>query len=125
MAPLVCRGAVPMKIRLLGATFSAGDGISLDEFQAHLEAEEGHSTKFGGHDRIYLTKQHGNYNVGLLVTIKDQKTFCALREKDDGFEVDVHELERGTSLMDFNYFVQSRKTGRALYQVYHHSCALS
>ena len=114
-----------MKIRLLGATFKAGSAVTLDDLDASLESSSGEQTTFGGCERMYLSKRLEEYNVGLLISIKNQRRFCTLLEKPDGFEVDVHELEDNTRMMDFNYFVQSRATGRALYQYYHNSCALS
>ncbi|WP_147447059.1 hypothetical protein [Corallococcus sp. CA054B] len=114
-----------MKIRLLGATFKAGSVVTLDDLDASFEESSGQLVTFGGCERMYLSKRLEEYNVGLLISIKNQRRFCTLLEKPDGFEVDVHELEDKTRMMDFNYFVQSRSTGRALYQYYHHSCALS
>ncbi|WP_164019601.1 hypothetical protein [Pyxidicoccus trucidator] len=119
-------GDLAMKMRLLGVTFTPGEGISLDDFQTYLQKISGQTLSFGGHDRIYRTKTDGKYNVSLLVTIKDQKRFLELKAQNSGkLRVEVRELMEGTLGMELNYLVQYRETGTSLYLHYHHSCALN
>lgn len=115
-----------MKMRLLGVTFTPGAGISLNEFQSYLETNSGQASSFSRGERIYRTRIDGKYNIGLLITIKDQKRFLELKEQQGGkLRVEVRELEAGTLGMELNYFVQYRETGTGLYLYYHHSCALN
>lgn len=119
-------GDLAMKMRLLGVTFTPGEGISLDEFQTYLKTVSGQTFSFGGHERIFRTRIEGKYNISLLVTIKDQKRFLELKAHHGGkMRVEVRELMAGTSGMELNYFVQYRETGTGLYLHYHHSCALN
>lgn len=114
-----------MKVRLLGFTLECGQGIDLTEFLSHLETQNGVMEPFLGSERILYTKPDGDYQLGLFVSVKDQKKFCELRQAADSISISVLELEAGTSLIDFNYFLLNRQTGRGLYQYYHNSCALS
>ncbi|WP_346840910.1 hypothetical protein RAL92_21825 [Metapseudomonas otitidis] len=64
--------------------------------------------------------------VGVVITIKDQKSFCTLDEGEDGASViRVNGLEEGNSIMDFNFFVINMDNGIGLYQHYHQSASIS
>lgn len=64
--------------------------------------------------------------VGVVITVKDQKSFCTLDETEDGVSViRVNGLKEGDSIMDFNFFVINMNNGIGVYQHYHQSAALS
>jgi hypothetical protein len=71
------------------------------------------------------THTHADYHVGLVVTVKDNRTFCQLVRSGGSLLVKVNEMDHGTNLMDFNFFVINKKTGAGLYQHYHQSCSLN
>ncbi|HVP83736.1 MAG TPA: hypothetical protein VMS78_03340 [Rhizomicrobium sp.] len=116
-----------MKVRFQGFVFNAGDGITLDEFANILVGNSSEKTQhlFNEHNRIFLfeNKSDAEFYTGLMITIKDQKTFCELQEIGGKFKIKVSELEKGSQLMDFNFFVLHRKTFAGVYQHYHASCS--
>lgn len=73
---------------------------------------------------LFINNQHNpEYHVGLVVTIKDHRTFCELVKTGDNLLVKVNKLQGNSSLMDFNFFVINKNTGAGLYQYYHQSCS--
>lgn len=117
-----------MHVRLLGFSFkSEGAGLSLETFANYLQAQRGASHDLGAHKRLLFVNPDYNktYYVGLLVTVKDQKTYCELVESGGKLTVKVNELDAASNLMDFNFFVINRKSGLGLYQYYHQSCSLN
>lgn len=101
--------------------------LSLDDYVTHMISENGQSHEVGEHNRfIYFNTTYSkSYYVGLIVTVKDQKTFCELVEKSGKFVVKVNELDANSSLMDFNFFVINKTTGFGLYQYYHQSFSIN
>lgn len=85
------------------------------------------SHKLGEHNRyIFFNTSHSTkYYVGMLLTVKDQKTFCELTNTSGNFVVKVNELDSNSNLMDFNFFVINKITGLGMYQYYHQSCSLN
>ena len=88
-------------------------------------ANGGGEAKVGGYDRlIYLDEKDGFY-VGLMLTIKDEKTFCQIkRDPSKATKLYVNKIGEQDSLVDFNFFIINKKTKRGLYQYYWHSCSL-
>ncbi len=116
-----------MKVRLHGFALDAGcDRISITDLLDQLEAESGPILKFGGQERILLVKNEGQYALGLFVSFKDFKKFCSARRTvGKGVRLKAQDLDPDESLVDFNYFVIHRKTGRGIYQHYHQACRFS
>jgi hypothetical protein len=115
-----------MKVRFIGFSFSIDKTtLNLDDYINYMitKREIGHD--LGEHKRyIFFNTTHSNsYYVGLLLTVKDQKTFCELVENSGKFVVKVNELDANSDLMDFNFFVIHKKTGLGMYQYYHQSCS--
>lgn len=117
-----------MQVRLLGFSFSSDCAqISLDDHVNHMISAHNKAHQFGEHNRfIFFSKTHSaTYYVGLVVTVKDQKTFCELIQNSGKFIVKVNELDSNSSLMDFNFFVIHKTTGFGMYQYYHHSLSIN
>lgn len=79
-------------------------------------------------NREYYFDEHSfpGYCVGVIITIKDQKSYCTLAEDGQGGSViKVNGLEEGDSIMDFNFFAINMRNGIGLYQHYHQSAAIS
>ncbi|WP_147468478.1 hypothetical protein [Corallococcus interemptor] len=118
-----------MLVRLFGFSLDCGQGITLDEFINELQTQTGRTEGIAGYNRIIYSKTKTSsgekYQVGLLLTIKDQRRYCELQRNGKTFSISVREIEEGRNLIDFNYFIINHKTGRGLYQHYFNSCALS
>lgn len=87
----------------------------------------GHIFDSGEYKRIvYFNDTHSReYFVGLLVTVKDQRTYCKLINESGKLHVEVNSLNSGANLMDFNFFVIHKTTGAGMYQHYHQSCSIN
>lgn len=117
-----------MQVRLLGFSFFVdAPNLSLDSFVKYIQSKHGDKHELGAHNRLlFLNSDHNKqYHVGLLVTVKDQKTFCELVDNGGKLMVKVNELDDDSSLMDFNFFVINKSNGLGLYQYYHQSCSLN
>ncbi len=117
-----------MQVRFLGFNFSIDSkSLTLDDYVNNMIGRHGQSYKLSEHDRfLYFNSTYSeNYYVGLLVTVKDQKTFCELVRNSGKLVVRVNELDENTNLMDFNFFIINKVTGLGVYQYYHQSCSLN
>ncbi|MFT4194883.1 hypothetical protein [Ottowia sp.] len=117
-----------MQVRLLGFRFDVDSrNLSLDSFAAAVSAQPTDQKAAQASQRLLFldNKCHSDYHVGMVVTVKDQKTFCRLVSGNGSLLVKVDELELDTKLMEFNFFVLNKATGTGLYQYYHQSCSLS
>lgn len=117
-----------MKVRLLGFKLGVeGQALTLASFAAAVAAQPYDPDMASGDKRLFFINDtvHPDYHVGLVVTVKDQKTFCQLVQGNDSLLVKVNELAHGTKLMDFNFFVVHKLTGAGVYQYYHQSCSVS
>ena len=117
-----------MQVRLLGFRFATDvTSLSLQTFADYIHSKRGDSHELGAHNRLlFLNSTHNDkYYVGLLVTIKDQKTYCELVSNGGKLTIKVNELDAESNLMDFNFFVINKANGLGLYQYYHQSCSLN
>jgi hypothetical protein len=110
-----------MNVRVYGFELIPGKGITMPQFFEFLKTRNGREID----NRVVCTFKNGDYWQGLLITIKDVKNFCQLKKSGKGFKVTPQELEAGTSMVDFNFFIVYEPTSRGLYQWYHHSTGLS
>ena len=117
-----------MRVRFLGFSFSADTTtLSLREYVDYMVKNHGQAHELGEHNRFlfFNTTHSKKYYVGLLVTVKDQKTFCELVKRSGKLVVKVNELDGDSNLMDFNFFVINKTTGFGIYQHYHQSCSVN
>lgn len=117
-----------MKVRFLGFSFESNvQEINIEEYVQHIINQHNTPFKIGEHERFLFinTTRSEKYYVGLVVTVKDQKTFCELIKESGKMTVRVKELEENSELMDFNFFVLNKKNGIGMYQYYHQSFSVS
>lgn len=112
-----------MQANLVGFELHVGKTVSLAEFFDHLRSLGNQQIRFAGHERMIYIGERADYYLGLFITIKDQAKFCELRSDGDEFEISVRSLDDGTNIVDFNFFVVHKDTGRGLYLHYHQSCS--
>jgi hypothetical protein len=116
-----------MLVRLVGFQIKVeGKGeLTLASFASQLASVNPGSSKENDTKRLlFLNNQHhAEYYAGLVVTVKDHRTYCELINSDGSLLVKVNALDHGSSLMDFNFFVLNKQTGAGLYQHYHQSCS--
>ncbi len=118
-----------MLVRLVGFQLKVeGKGeITLASFANSLEAvNPGVPDENSSKRLLFLNNQyHAEYCAGLVVTVKDHRTYCELVNSGGSLLVKVNELDHGSNLMEFNFFVFNKKTGAGLYQHYHQSCSIN
>lgn len=79
-------------------------------------------------DRIFYfdTNAFPGFCVGVIITVKDQKSFCTLDVGDGaGAVIRVNNLDEHNQIMDFNFFVLNLDNSVGVYQHYHQSAPLS
>lgn len=116
-----------MKITYQGFRLHAGDGMTMADFCGLLiqKSSDTHEYHFNDHNRLFLfeEEQDADYYTGLLITTKDQRSFCELRNEKGKLSISRSELDENAQLMDFNFFVLNKKTYAGVYQHYHASCS--
>lgn len=115
-----------MLVRSYGFSIAAGNSeISLDDLFASLVATSGdEDTSQRNVRRIFVdTKTNNDFVLGLVVTVKDQKTFCELVNEKGNFVIAVSNLKGKNKLMEFNFFVINKSNGLGIYQHYFQSCS--
>jgi hypothetical protein len=108
---------VSMKVRIFGFDWRIDGGLPLANFYEFLEKSSG--SDFMG--KMIVLTHKGDYLVGVLLTPKNIKSFCKMQMEEGGFKITPQELERGTKMADFIFFVLYPGTGRGMYQHYHQS----
>jgi hypothetical protein len=98
------------------------DQISLDELLKQMQSLRDNEFDFGGYQRLIYAGSTPTYITGLLLTAKSNKRFCELQRQGKSLRINVREAEKGSSLIDFNFFLIDRTTARGFYQYYHNSC---
>lgn len=111
-----------MKANILGFWLEAAGPISLQDLFTHLKGMNGTEEKFGGYERLIFIEETEKYFTGLFLTSKNHKKFCELLRDGKQLTINVRQVQKGASLIDFNFFVVQKETGRGLYQYYHNSC---
>lgn len=108
-----------MKVRVYGFEWKLGEGISIEDFCMHLNSLPGPPAS----KRVIAIYDIGEYFGGVIVSIKDMKTFCKMKHDGSNFTIEPQALEKNTSIADFNFFILNKITNKGLYQHYHHSAA--
>lgn len=117
-----------MHVRFLGFSISTeGAALSLDDYIKYMMTKQDTAFKLGEHQRhLYFNDTHSeNYYVGLLVTVKDQKRFCELKNNSGKLVIKVTDIDADSKIMDFNFFVINKTNGLGMFQYYHQSCSLN
>jgi len=121
-----------MKIRVLGFNWTIEGKGSLAGLRAVLEAESKHrmqllqqsleTGKLGDWDgTLFALTDYQHYWLGVVLKIKDQTQFCQVTKEGGKIRLTAKELERGSKLVEVNFFLVDSKTGNGIYQYYHRS----
>jgi hypothetical protein len=115
-------------VRIYGFSFEIDDTnkISLSEYFEYLSQNKGIAVPTSSADRrLYFDYDPAeDFSYGLMVTVKDQKTFCKLQQQDGGLVISVENLTGADKLMEFNFFVVNNDNGFGAFQHYHQSCSV-
>ena len=82
------------------------------------------SLKSGNSRRIILDDD-AKYFSGVVVTIKNQKSYASLINDKGQLKVKISDLADLEKIAEFNFFVISKLNGFGLYQYHHGACTLS
>lgn len=113
-----------MKARMIGFKWTLGGGVSLQELFTAFKNCEGTEIHFAKFDRLFYVADIGDYHVGLLLTVKDQRKTCEIKKARGQYKLSVRKIAKGTSLVDFNFVIVHKLTSRGLYLHYHQSCSV-
>lgn len=113
-----------MKIKLIGFELTQG-AVNLDDFFEHIAKKNGKEHKYGYAQRILYLAENKKFHLGLLLTAKANRRICELAKSGSGFSISVRELLIDSRLVDFNFFVVRKSTGRGIFQYYWGSASLS
>ncbi|NLV97162.1 MAG: hypothetical protein GX043_07480 [Desulfovibrionales bacterium] len=116
-----------MLIRFLGFLIEMPKSIALNEVMTMLEERAANHKNFDNASRLLFvdTQSDSEYYLGLIVTVRNQKTFCELKEANNSFKVQVNRLDHNSNIMEFNFFIINKKSCVGLYQYYHQSCSIA
>lgn len=106
-----------MKIKFMGFEWKLGKGISIDNFCTQLGKASGKEMD----NRILAICKKDGFWVGVLLTIKNIKAYCQLKNDGKEFIITPKELDENSNMVDFNFFAIKPESGRGLYQYYHNS----
>lgn len=122
-----------MKIRILGfELYLKNDAVTLQRLIEEIQAKGkqqiadldkiiANPGNISSLDRIIVISKKGDYWIGVTIKIKDVKSFCKLTNSSGVIELTSQDLEGNDRIVDVNFFVINKKTGKGLYQHYHQS----
>ncbi|SHH39732.1 hypothetical protein SAMN05216361_0033 [Marisediminitalea aggregata] len=115
-----------MLVRFVGFSIEVPDSLPLSELMASMASDYANFESADDIGRFMFIDDTSNddYYLGLVVTVKNQRTFCELKENSGAFKIQVNSLEDDSRIMDFNFFVINKASGVGLYQHYHQSCSI-
>jgi len=126
-----------MDIKVYAFELNFRHGIDIDDLFNHVQSKGDNDVQKivdyleNGGDKPNINKivstssrtSNLDYIVGISLSIKDVSAFCSLKANNGKLEVSAEQLESGTLMTDFNFFVIHKPTGRGLYQHYFQSQA--
>lgn len=116
-----------MLVRFVGFSIEVPDSLPLSELMASLAAEKANFEHVDDIGRFMYIDNTSNskYYLGLMLTVKNQRTFCELKENGGAPKIQVNSLDDDSKITEFNFFVINKASGIGLYQYYHQSCSIS
>lgn len=105
--------------------------LTIDSSEINLQSLAYRLVEYSGQqfdERVYYFDRtsYDGFCVGVVITVKDQKSFCTLDVGTDGKKIiRVQNLDEHNQIMDFNFFAINLQNGIGVYQHYHQSAALS
>lgn len=115
-----------MDVNYLGFNVEFKNDKQAQGFYQHLVEKSAIEYSKGTHPRTIFTNKVGDYLVALIITSKNQKSFCVGNPSEDGkLKISVKNLTGPTKVLDWNFLVLNTENHLGLYQHYHNSCALS
>jgi hypothetical protein len=113
-----------MKIKLLGINLESGSGFTLANLFNYI-GQHNDPVDIGGYGRFLYIDERDGFHVGLLITTKNQKKYLEFKHDKTAAKLEAKDVSEGAKFADFNFFAINKKTGRGIYQYYHHSCSLN
>lgn len=106
-----------MTVKLLGIECEEGTKFTLDDFVAYLSKFNHKQIESEDVKRMYLFSNvdKDGYYVGLVVTIKKQKTLVTLKKETTGLKIVVKGMEKDSELMNYNFIIINKNTFKGFY----------
>ena len=120
-----------MKIRILGFEWKPTGNVTLSILRNALNTESARRLQSlndlmtrgiaGSWDQTFFALgDKGDYWTGIVAKIRDQKLFCQVTSSSGKLVLNAKEMAEG-KMVEVNFFVVNKNTGKGLYQYYHHS----
>lgn len=101
-----------------------GEGVSLQNLLNELMRVNGTSIDFQGLPRRLYIEQSGEWIIGILFTIRDQKSFLQMIENGQEVKLEAFHLGPNRRPVEFNFFLLCRETGHGILSHYQGACGL-
>lgn len=117
-----------MKVTLIGFSVDSDNNyVTVPYFFRHLaKTKNARKIQYNHCSRYFFLNDDYNedYYLGMIITVKDQKTYLKFRETLNGYVIKQENLHGKEKLLEFNFFVISKTTFRGIYTHYFQSCAI-
>lgn len=114
-----------MKVKVSGFQWSLSNKLSLDDLMGHIAGKVDEEIPFDGHQRMIYVADHETSYSGLVLTIRDHKTFCRMQGRGRQVRIAIGRIAGDEHITEVNLFAVRKDTQRGLYMHYHTSLSLS
>lgn len=109
-----------MLIRTMGFNLQGCPDVDLNMFFSNLSINT-----FQEGSTILRFIERDGFWVGVILSIRDQRSFCKMQEAGDSFTITIQQLQANESPVEFNVLLISKKTFKGIYLHYFHSKSLT
>lgn len=113
------------KVTFQGFELTPPSTSSIEDLLEYI-GSHGTDASFQGYGRIFYLGESTTHHLGLVLTAKNQKRFLELtRGTGKKRSIKVRTVGAENDLVEFNYFILNKSTGKGLYQHYHQSMSMT
>lgn len=117
-----------MKVTLIGFSVdSENEYVTVPYFFRNLaKTKNARKLQYGHCARYFFLNDdyNENYYLGMIITVKDQKSYLKFSEALNGYIIKRENLHGKEKLLEFNFFAISKDSKKGIYTHYHQSCAI-
>lgn len=112
-----------MRVKNYGFALRLHTAGAVARYLTHIAAQD-EEIPFYGQNRILRLEPVGDYWLGVVLTIRNQKSFFELKRSTNGIRISRASVGED-GLLEFNFFVVNPESGLGIYQHYYHSMGLT
>lgn len=99
--------------------------IPLSDFLTSLIGRDIAFSLKSGNIRRIIIDQSDNFFCGVVITLKDQRSYASLIDDEGQVKVKISDLANLEKIAEFNFWVINKLNGFGMYQYHHGACTLS